>query len=119
MRLLIDNCLPRWLAHQLTLEGHDVVWVGDWGADPGDERIFARAATEKRVIVTLDLDFGKLIVAALYTRAGILLMRKTRPTEWFDVSRNALEVCEAELRGGAIVIATPERLRVRRVPDRE
>jgi hypothetical protein len=40
-----------------------------------------------------------------------------RPTQWLDVSGGALATCAAELTAGAIVIATPERIRVRHLPD--
>ena len=116
MRLLIDNCLPRGLAEKLSLAGHDLVWAGEWGRDPGDEQILARAAAERRVLVTLDKGFGKLMIAALFTRSGVLLMRRTRPPEWFDVCHFALELCAADLRAGAIVLATPKGIRVRHLP---
>jgi len=102
----------------LARAGHDVIWAGEWGRDPGDEQLFARADNERRVIVTLDKGFGALMTRALFTRAGILLMRRTRPPQWFDVCQAALELCAAELEIGAIVIATPERIRVRHLPPR-
>jgi predicted nuclease of predicted toxin-antitoxin system len=57
---------------ELRAAGHDVVWVGDWPADPGDERILAVAAAEGRVLVTLDNDFGELVVLHRQPSAGII-----------------------------------------------
>jgi predicted nuclease of predicted toxin-antitoxin system len=39
--------------------GHDVVWMGDLGPDPGDEEILNLAREQQRILVTLDKDFGK------------------------------------------------------------
>jgi predicted nuclease of predicted toxin-antitoxin system len=41
MRLLLDTCLSGKAATALRDSGHDVVWVGDWPADPGDAAILA------------------------------------------------------------------------------
>ncbi len=39
MRLLLDSCISPSAANELRQAGHDVDWVGDWGADSGDEEI--------------------------------------------------------------------------------
>ena len=39
MRLLLDTRVWGHVADQLKADGHDVDWVGDWQADPGDEEI--------------------------------------------------------------------------------
>ena len=36
MRLLLDTCVSGKSAAALRELGHDVEWVGDWVADPGD-----------------------------------------------------------------------------------
>jgi predicted nuclease of predicted toxin-antitoxin system len=53
MRLLLDSCVWGGTRAGLAAAGH-VVWTGDWPKDPGDDEIMARAATEGRVLVTLD-----------------------------------------------------------------
>jgi predicted nuclease of predicted toxin-antitoxin system len=52
--------------------GHDVTWVGDWEFDPGDDEVLARAYSERRVLVTLDKDFGELVVVQDRPHAGII-----------------------------------------------
>jgi hypothetical protein len=62
--------------------GHDVIWAGDWSDDPGDEAILARASEERRVLVTLDKDFGELaIVRAHGTRASFESSASLRATK--------------------------------------
>jgi len=38
MRVLLDACVWGKAKAQLAASGHEVVWVGDWKEDPGDER---------------------------------------------------------------------------------
>ena len=60
MRALLDTCVWQGVRDALIEAGHDVVWCGDWDADPGDEEILAHAWREGRVLVTLDKDFVAL-----------------------------------------------------------
>lgn len=72
MRILLDTCVWGGLAQALGNAGHDVMWTGTWEEDPGDEEILALAHAEKRVLVTLDKDFGALAFLHGRPHAGIL-----------------------------------------------
>jgi len=58
VRFLVDRCAGRRLAEWLRSEGHDVVEASSLGPDPGDAALLQLAAQEKRVLVTIDTDFG-------------------------------------------------------------
>ncbi|MCX6553386.1 MAG: DUF5615 family PIN-like protein [Acidobacteria bacterium] len=63
MRLLLDEHLPPRIAVQLRLHGHDVVSVVERPDLHGstDEKLWAAARTERRMIVTQDVgDFVRL-----------------------------------------------------------
>ncbi len=62
MRLLLDTCVWGGVRQDLIDAGHDVLWVGDWDEDPGDEEILSRSSRENRILVTLDKDFGELAI---------------------------------------------------------
>ena len=62
MRVPLDACVWGGALEELKSAGHDVLWTGDWEQDPGDEEILAKAHNERRVLVTLDKDFGELAV---------------------------------------------------------
>ncbi len=62
MKLLLDTCIWGGAADELRMRGHDVVWSGDWDEDPGDEEILTTALAQRRILVTLDKDFGELVV---------------------------------------------------------
>lgn len=40
MKVLLDACVWRGALEQIRAAGHDVLWVGEWDKDPGDEAIF-------------------------------------------------------------------------------
>jgi len=61
VRFLVDRCAGRRLADWLRATGHDVVETRERGRDPGDSTVLQWAASDSRVLVTIDTDFGKLI----------------------------------------------------------
>ena len=60
MKLLLDTCIWGGALPELKAAGHDVLWAGGWQQDPGDEEILTIAHHERRVLATLDKDFGEL-----------------------------------------------------------
>jgi len=62
VKLLLDSCVWGGARADLQARGHDVVWCGDWEADPGDEAVLEAARVEGRILVTLDKDFGELAI---------------------------------------------------------
>lgn len=112
MKLLLDACMWQGAVTALRAAGHDVSWVAEWGRDPGDEAILARAAAEGRVLVTLDNDFGELAVARRKPHAGII--RIVADSVWVHA-----ELCErvlarhaAELARGGVAVVETGRIRV-------
>jgi predicted nuclease of predicted toxin-antitoxin system len=97
----------------LRAAGHDVAWVGDWPSDPGDRAILEHAHAERRVLVTLDNDFGELAVRQGVAHSGIIRIALTPVRLEADVCLSAITAYGDELIGGAIVTATPRRIRVR------
>jgi len=72
VKLLLDSCVWGGAKTELQAFGHDVVWCGDWDHDPGDEAVLAISRTEGRILVTLDKDFGELVVVQGKPHCGIL-----------------------------------------------
>lgn len=72
MRFLIDRCAGRRIADRLKAVGHDVIEARERTPDPGDESLLAWAAAERRVLVTMDKDFGELVYRRGAAHAGII-----------------------------------------------
>ena len=62
MKFLVDNALSPVLAALLQQAGHDATHVRSVGLQHADDEvIFERAATEHRIVVSADADFGTLL----------------------------------------------------------
>jgi predicted nuclease of predicted toxin-antitoxin system len=111
--LLIDSCVCGGAVTELTSRGWDAVWVPADAADPGDEAVLARAAAERRVLVTLDKDFGALVHAHGQSHAGIIRLHGCAPREQAALVVSVMERCGQVLVDGGLVVASPLRLRIR------
>jgi predicted nuclease of predicted toxin-antitoxin system len=113
MKILLDSCVWGKARYELETGGHDVVWSGNWPADPGDEEILARAHDESRVLVTLDKDFGELAVLQGRPHCGILRLVNISAHQQAAICLQVLAKHETDLQSGAIITAEPGRLRIR------
>jgi len=71
LRVLLDTWVWSRAADPIRTNGHDVAWVGDQ-EDPGDVAILAMAWRERRILVTLDRDFGEIAIVRALPHAGIV-----------------------------------------------
>ncbi|MGH7743787.1 MAG: DUF5615 family PIN-like protein [Candidatus Dormibacteria bacterium] len=55
--------------------GHDVIAIAEVAKGAVDEQVLEYARREKRVLITEDLDFGKLVFAQGSRSAGVILLR--------------------------------------------
>jgi predicted nuclease of predicted toxin-antitoxin system len=77
MRFLLDENLSPRLADLLRSAGHDVDHVCDIGLTGADDRsVMATAASDDRVLVSADTDFGALLALSGARRPSLLLMRR-------------------------------------------
>ena len=113
MRLLLDTCMWGGARPELEAAGHDVVAAVDWEKDPGDEEILARAFRERRVLITLDKDFGELAIVRGSPHSGILRLVNFSALRQAPVCLQILGQHGEDLAAGAIITAEPGRLRIR------
>lgn len=113
MKLLLDSCIWKGAAAELAAAGHDVEWVGEWPADPGDEEILVFALKDGRVVVTLDKDFGELAVAFGKEHAGIIRLVGFPVRLQASACFAAIASHGDDMAAGAIVTAEPGRMRFR------
>ena len=114
MRLLVDvgvgRSVERWLASQ----GQDVVAVRDLDARMSDAAILALAVRERRLVITMDKDFGEMIFRSGKEHAGVLLLRlEDAPSEKkLQVVRHLFTLYGDSL-PGRFCVYQRDRLRVR------
>lgn len=113
MRLLLDSCVWGPASEELRTRGHAVVWAGDWDEDPGDREILRRAHEERRILVTLDKDFGELAVIQNHPHSGIARLVGFSARAQAAACQEVLTRYAEELRKGALVTADSARVRVR------
>lgn len=112
----IDECLPRECADLLVMNGHDVETVHQEGLQGStDGEIWNAAQTEKRFLVTTDLDFSDVRRYKPGEHAGILLLRlhkedKNRILSYLEWLLAHHDIAKWK---GLVVIATDHKIRIR------
>lgn len=94
-------------------EGHDVVRVAQWGSDPGDFEVLARAHAEGRVLVTSDKEFGELAIVQGKEHSEIVRVVGLAVRQQGVAVVEVLHEYEQELLRGAILTVHSDRVRVR------
>lgn len=117
MRFLIDENLPSSVKAWFESKGFDVIHARDVAPGTSDSEWFSRSASEARIIVTLDKDFGDLAVAANQRPRGVILIR-VKPLEVSRVLRRLDDVwpmIAADLDHSFIVVGNHS-VRIRKMP---
>lgn len=120
MRFLVDNALSSLVAQGLRQAGHDAVHVRDYQMQAAsDEEIFNLAASEQRVLVSSDTDFGTLLATYRVRTPSVILFRRLsqrRPEEQVRTLLDNLPMITDALIEGSIISLEEFRIRVRTLP---
>jgi predicted nuclease of predicted toxin-antitoxin system len=111
--VLLDTCVWGGVLPALSHLGHTVEWSGNWEEDPGELAILKAAHTQHGILVTLDKDFGELAILKAIPHSGIVRLNGFRSTQMAGVIDHLLRTYLTELSAGALITATPERIRIR------
>lgn len=122
MRFKLDENLDARLATLLIERGHEadsVVAEGLGGAS--DENLVRRCTEDRRVLVTLDLDFADPLRFPPAGGPGIMVLRPQRNTLAMirETLSSALPALQRDQIEGALWIVEPGRVRVHRPEDDE
>ncbi len=119
MRFLADMGLARSTVAFLRTRGHDAVHLRDQGLQrlPDDE-IVEKARGEGRVILTHDLDFGRIIAVSRVSVPSVITFRldDMRPAQVNHHLAEVLARFTGQLETGALVSVSERGIRVRSLP---
>jgi len=119
MRFLIDMPLTPSLCTFLREQGHDAIHAADIGAaHAADATLLLRARADSRVVITADLDFGRLMAEVPEKSPGIILLRggSYSDKEMIDMVQRVLRSVEHGLLAESLVVIDRHRIRRRQLP---
>ena len=116
MRFLLDVNASGLLSIFLLEAGHDVACVSHVNSRMTDSEILTWAVREERIIITTDSDFEQMIWLEGRVHCGVLRLENLPRLERMALFQDVLVSYAQDLEAGAVVIATQQKVRVRRKP---
>jgi predicted nuclease of predicted toxin-antitoxin system len=119
MKFLIDMPVSPALVDWLKERGHEGVHARDIGLDTAsDSEIVTRARTESRIVISADLDFGRILALSADEGPGVILFRGGNYSEGQtrELLARVLASVSQETLAKAICVVDKSRVRVTRLP---
>lgn len=119
MKFLADVPIPQSLVAWLRARGHEGYHAAEASlAQASDVFLLARAKHEGRVVLTMDLDFPRLLALTAAHSPSVILFRlpDARPERLSDLLAIHLSSLLPHLERGAIAVIEPDRIRFRLLP---
>ncbi|MBF0518231.1 MAG: DUF5615 family PIN-like protein [Nitrospirae bacterium] len=119
MRFLADMGVSWRVVQWLKQEGHDAIHLRDEGLQQlPNGKIFEKAYSENRVVLTFDLDFGEIIALSAGNLVSVIIFRlyNTRSSNVIKRLDKVLKDSMEAIEKGAIVVVDEARHRVRCLP---
>jgi len=119
MRFLADMGVATRIVQWLKDKGHDAVHLREENLHRlPNGLIFEKAYSEKRILLTFDLDFGEIVALSGEKQVTVILFRlhNTRTPHVIERIEKVLRDSAQALEEGAIVVVEETRHRIRRLP---
>lgn len=117
MKLLLDENIPFELTQILSKFGHDVKHVYDAGLSGKDDtRIIDYVKNQKRIFITMDLDFANIIHYPPQQHCGIVVVRinKTSKTKLIQIIKTFIQTLDENEIFKALIIVEENKFRIRK-----
>ncbi|WP_448593560.1 DUF5615 family PIN-like protein [Thermoflexus hugenholtzii] len=111
--------MPRSLSKRLQDKGYSCRHVGDIGLSYAEDwQIIEEARRQEEIILTHDLDYGRLLAFTRQSSPSIIIFRtrRSQPDQIFQKLIDILPQVEEYLRRGSIVVVEDQIIRIRRLP---
>lgn len=116
MKAKLDENIGRRGLELLRAAGHDAVTVREQDLSGStDDDLFKICARERRVLITLDRDFGHVLRFPPEQSAGVVILQlgpRSTPRALLDRLRAFLAISETRSVDGALWIVEPGRVRI-------
>lgn len=114
-RVLVDECVSRWQALDAFAAHADLTFVVDLEPSAGDPDVLSLARKQRRILLTEDADFGRLIFAERRAPPpGVILLSLKGVSKTDRVARMIAEAPNVlALAEGRLVVLEIRRLRFR------
>lgn len=119
MRFLADMCVDVRIVRWLREQGHDAAHLRDEGLHRmPNGKIFNKAISEGRIVLTFDLDFADIAALTGGKKASVILfrLRNTRTSHVIERLSTVLEDSLEVLGKGAVITVEETRHRIRYLP---
>ena len=117
MRFLADENVSRAVINRLLNAGHDVLVVAETSAGASDKDILDAAASEHRILITEDRDFGEMVIRQRLAVGGVLLLELDRLSSAMEAGTvSEFVATQAGRLMGNLVVIEPGRVRIRPLP---
>jgi predicted nuclease of predicted toxin-antitoxin system len=119
LRLLADMGVSRRVVDWLRSQGHDAIHLREQDLQRlPDGEVFAKAARERRTVLTFDLDFGEIAAFCRERPVSVVVfrLRDARTSHVIERLRAVLATAREALEAGAVIAVEESRHRIRRLP---
>jgi predicted nuclease of predicted toxin-antitoxin system len=113
VRFLVDVNAGGRLSEWLVAQGYDVKQVAASNPAMTDEEVLEWAASEQRIIITFDKDFGELAIAQGKLHCGIIRLPDVPYSQRVYLLARVLERYSNDLSRGKVITVSERRIRVR------
>lgn len=120
MKFLVDNSLSPLVSDGLKKAGYDSVHIREYGLqNADDETIFKHAASEDRILISSDTDFGTILSTREQNKPSVILFRRAsgrHPQKQISLLLANLSDIKEHLEKGCIAVFEEVRIRIRSLP---